>query len=301
MATAGGVPTRTRLCNFSCNGAGKQWHCPGESAIIRDVSPAATTSSTQKNPAKKKTRTQNSRTHQQIQVDPIFRSKKARALARQALIEEVAGDQQQVGRYLYMHPHATDCVTYGFAAAVPGYKGWQWQVVVAKAPESRTITVSEVVLIPGKKAVQAPAWVPYHDRVRPGDLQPGDELPPQPNDPRLTEDEAAAAITSAARKKLTAMALGATSKRWQAGDFGPGSDFATQSKNACGNCGFFVALAEPMGKEFGVCLNEYSADGHVVHVQYGCGAHTDTPPVEYLGKPQAHYIDDAAIDYFDLD
>ncbi|MDO4927451.1 MAG: DUF3027 domain-containing protein [Corynebacterium sp.] len=236
-----------------------------------------------------------------LHADPIFHTKHARDYARAAVLEEADGQREQVGRYLYMHVHAADCVIYGFQAKVPGYRGWQWQAVVAKDAESNNLTISEIVLIPGKTALQAPAWIPYRERIRPGDLGPGDVLPPQPDDPRLTEDDTAAAVTSAARKKLTSLALGATAARWQEGDFGPDSEFAAKAENSCASCGFFVALAQPLGEEFGVCLNEYSADGHVVHVRYGCGAHTDTPPVDPIGKPTAKYFDDASIDYFDLD
>ena len=35
-------------------------------------------------------------------------------------------------------------------------------------------------------------------------------------------------------------------------------------------------MGEPVGENFGVCTNEYSADGRVVASSYGCGAHADT-------------------------
>ena len=41
-------------------------------------------------------------------------------------------------------------------------------------------------------------------------------------------------------------------------------------------------MGEPVGDNFGVCTNEYSADGHVVAASYGCGAHADTT-VESVG------------------
>ena len=47
------------------------------------------------------------------------------------------------------------------------------------------MTVDEVVLIPGADAITAPDWVPYRDRLKPGDLSPGDILPTEEDDPRL--------------------------------------------------------------------------------------------------------------------
>ena len=61
---------------------------------------------------------------------------------------------------------------------MPGYQGWQWAVVVAAYPGADHATVSEVVLVPGPTALLAPAWVPWENRVKPGDLGPGDLLAP---------------------------------------------------------------------------------------------------------------------------
>ena len=47
------------------------------------------------------------------------------------------------------------------------------------------VTVDEVVLLPGPDAIVAPAWVPWRERIRPGDLSPGDVLPVDEDDPRL--------------------------------------------------------------------------------------------------------------------
>ena len=52
-------------------------------------------------------------------------------------------------------------------------------------PGADHATISEVVLIPGPTALLAPDWVPWDQRVRPGDLGPGDLLAPAKDDPRL--------------------------------------------------------------------------------------------------------------------
>ena len=52
-------------------------------------------------------------------------------------------------------------------------------------PRQKAVTVDEVVLLPGDEAIIAPEWVPYRERIQPGDLSPGDLLPVEDDDPRL--------------------------------------------------------------------------------------------------------------------
>ena len=75
-------------------------------------------------------------------------------------------------------------VTHHFACTRRGYAGWRWSVTVARAPRQKTVTVDEVVLIPGDEAIVAPQWVPYRERIQPGDLSPGDLLPVEPTTTR---------------------------------------------------------------------------------------------------------------------
>ena len=76
-------------------------------------------------------------------------------------------------------------VTHLFACTRRGYVGWRWSVTVTRASRHKAVTVDEVVLIPGDEAIVAPAWVPYRERLQPGDLSPGDLLPVSDEDPRL--------------------------------------------------------------------------------------------------------------------
>jgi hypothetical protein len=102
--------------------------------------------------------------------------------ARAAAIE-VGGDS--VGQHLVAVGQAPRIVTHAFAATLPGYTGWYWAVTLARAPRMKSATVDEVVLLPGAEALLAPPWVPWQERLRPGDLSPGDLLPPVTDDPRL--------------------------------------------------------------------------------------------------------------------
>ena len=101
-----------------------------------------------------------------------------------AAVEEFSGPEA-VGDYLGVGYEDGNAATHRFLAHLPGYQGWQWAAVVAAYPGAEHATISEVVLVPGPTALLAPEWVPWEERVRPGDLSPGDLLAPAADDPRL--------------------------------------------------------------------------------------------------------------------
>ena len=104
-------------------------------------------------------------------------------LARSAA-EEVAGPGQ-VGPHLGVEADGDRVVTHLFACMDPAYAGWRWAVTVTRASRAKVVTVSESLLLPGPDSLLAPDWVPWRDRVRPGDLGPGDLLPASADDDRL--------------------------------------------------------------------------------------------------------------------
>jgi Protein of unknown function (DUF3027) len=116
-----------------------------------------------------------------IQVDEACAD--AVDLARSAA-EEVAGPEL-VGEYLGVEPEGDRVCAHLFASLDPAYAGWRWAVTIARASRSRTVTVSESLLLPGPDSLLAPDWVPWRDRVRPGDLGVGDLLPAHLDDERL--------------------------------------------------------------------------------------------------------------------
>lgn len=223
--------------------------------------------------------------------------------AREAVIE-FSGDT--VGAYLGMTVEDDAAATHRFLATAPGYHGWQWAVVVAAAPAAGHTTVSEVVLVPGPTALLAPPWVPWEQRVRPGDLGPGDLLAPLPDDPRLVPgflatgdpliDDTAREVGFGRRRVLSAFGRDDAAQRWHDGDHGPGSAMARSTKRVCRDCGFLAPLAGALGAMFGVCCNELSADGHVVDYFYGCGAHSDTPAPAGIGSPAYAPYDDGVVE-----
>ena len=103
--------------------------------------------------------------------------------ARTALTDLVdAGD---VGEHLGHASEGERVITHFFACTRAGYRGWRWSVTLVRASRQKTVTVDEVVLLPGDDAIVAPAWVPWRERIQPGDLGPGDLLPTEEDDPRL--------------------------------------------------------------------------------------------------------------------
>lgn len=214
------------------------------------------------------------------------------AIARTALEELGEGE---IGEHIGVSNIGANSATHHFVANMSGYRGWEWHVVIACACGSRKITVNELALLPGAEALRAPQWVPYADRVQPGDLGPSDQLPPRADDPRLADAAGPDTVTvpgHCSTKQLTSYGLHIARTRWQRGDYGPHSEYAMKAALQCADCAFYLPVGEPVGPLFGVCVNEYSADGHVVHSSYGCGAHTDTPPAEILGQPTAVAFDD---------
>jgi hypothetical protein len=222
-----------------------------------------------------------------------------------AAVEEFAG-VEAVGDYLGVGYEDPNAATHRFLAHLPGYQGWQWAAVVAAHPGADHATISEVVLIPGPTALLAPEWVPWDQRVRPGDLSPGDLLAPAAEDPRLVPgyaasgdpevDETAAEVGLGRRWVMSAWGRAEAAERWHTGDHGPDSAMARSTKRMCRDCGFFLPLAGSLGAMFGVCGNELSADGHIVDKQYGCGAHSDTPAPAGTGSPAYEPYDDGVLD-----
>jgi hypothetical protein len=229
-------------------------------------------------------------------------------LARAAIVEYSGPDV--VGEYLGAGFDDPTAATHRFLATMPGYQGWQWAVVVAAHPGADHATISEVVLVPGPTALLAPQWVPWQDRVQPGDLSPGDLLSPPTNDPRLVPgylssgdpelDEIAGEVGFGRRQVLSLWGRVEAAQRWFDGDFGPGSAMARATKRVCRDCAFYLPLRGSLGVAFGVCANEMSADGRVVADEYGCGAHSDTPAPAGIGSPEFDPYDDGVLDVVDV-
>jgi hypothetical protein len=91
----------------------------------------------------------------------------------------------RVGEHLGVTADGDRLVTHRFRCLDPAYRGWCWAVTVTRASRAKNVTVDESVLVPGDEAILAPDWVPWRERVLPGDLGVGDLLPAPPDDARL--------------------------------------------------------------------------------------------------------------------
>jgi hypothetical protein len=217
--------------------------------------------------------------------------------ARAALVEQVGADV--VGDHVEAVAEEPSgearVVTHYFMATQRGYPGWRWAVTVAHVAGDDAVTIDEVVLLPGQEAIVAPAWVPYRERIRPGDLSPGDVLPVEEDDTRLVPaylagdpgDDAPRDSVDQIKQVSEELGLGRVrvlslegrdmaAQRWYDGDQGPDVPLAQSAPGKCWSCGFLVRLAGPLADTFGVCANEYANDdGRVVAFNHGCGAHSD--------------------------
>ena len=217
--------------------------------------------------------------------DKTLTSPAAIELARRAL-EEVT-DPITVGEYVAAAPDAERLVTHLFDCTLSGYRGWRWAVTLSRVPRGRTATVCEMELLPGEEALLAPAWVPWADRLEPGDITRSDRLPRKETDERLEpgweatgEDADAVALDEldlGRPRVLSAQGVASAAERWYGGDHGPEAEGVRKAHATCSTCGFFVPMAGALRAIFGVCANEWATDdGSVVSLDHGCGAHSET-------------------------
>jgi len=221
-------------------------------------------------------------------------------LARAAAVE-VGG--RHVGDHLGLEPAGERVVTHLFSSTDPAYVGWQWAVTVARASRAKYVTVDEVVLLPGAGALLAPPWVPWSERLRPGDLGVGDLLPTTEDDDRLSpayaagddaqEDEVAWELGLGRVRVLSRLGRIEAVERWYDGEAGPDTPIAKAAPARCGTCGFFLPVAGSLRQVFGVCANEFApSDGRVVAVDHGCGAHSEAIVIVATPEPLPSLLDD---------
>jgi Protein of unknown function (DUF3027) len=206
--------------------------------------------------------------------------------ARAALLDLVP--EGEVGEHLGHEAEEGKVVTHLFECRKLGYRGWRWSVTVARAPRQKTVTVDEVVLLPGDDSVLPPEWVPYRERIRPGDLGPGDLLPTDEDDPRLVptflagdddDDTVTEVVDELGFGRVRVLSLEGrelAAERWYDGSHGPEASIAQSAPAPCSSCGFLVKISGPLGRVFGVCANAFANDdGRVVSMDHGCGAHSE--------------------------
>ncbi|GAA1732185.1 DUF3027 domain-containing protein [Streptomyces yatensis] len=261
-------------------------------------------------------------------------------LAREAAME--AAFPGKVGEYMGAVAEGDRVVTHLFESPEPGYRGWRWAVTVTRASRAKTVTLDETVLLPGPDALLAPEWVPWSERLRPGDMGPGDLLPTEAEDLRLEpgysgedapppnsvvseEMQQLAAVEEAdvtagapgsqtaapktgsiaaiaeelgmrRARVLSRYGLHVAADRWDEA-YGAQTPMAQAAPGTCATCGFLMPLGGSLGQAFGVCANEFSpADGRVVSLSYGCGAHSEAAVMPKPPRPSAPVVDETVVE-----
>lgn len=220
------------------------------------------------------------------EVAAIPAATRARALKRDTTLAAAENEAREaalatsglgdVGEYLGYVDEAERLGSHRFASTAAGYRGWYWNVTVARIARSRHVTVCEVELLPGDEALLAPAWVPWSERLRPKDVGPGDVLPADVTDDRVVPGylpvegdgsgvatDAAALIELGAWRDLVPSreTLQEAAVRWE-GNLPVAGGAFTEDASA-----FIVPLSGYLGQVYGVCVNEFSPlDGQVVRL-----------------------------------
>ena len=235
-------------------------------------------------------------------------------VARAAILESVP--ESHVGAFIDSTPlegadEGVAIVAHTFACTSESYPGWYWSALVIGLDGQDYCTVSEVNLLPGELALVPSEWKPWAQRVQAGDLGVGDLLPIQPDDKRLTagftglddlaEDVAVLHPTQwelglGREQILSSVGLDMAVDRWFGGDHGPRSAMAKSAPASCSTCGFLAPIGGSLGRAFGVCANEFgAADGQLVAMNFGCGAHSSVRPIDSAPVPVVPLvIDDVA-------
>jgi len=228
-------------------------------------------------------------------------------VARAAAVEEAG--PKSVGEHRGAVSDGDRIVTHLFACLDEGYRGWHWGVQVVRAARAKDVTINGVYRLPGDEALLSPAWVPWAERVRPGDLGVGDLMPAAPDDERLAlaiedVDSDVPLIEWGLGRPRVLSFIGRVeaAERWYDGDAGPQAPQARHAPAPCVSCGFFVPLAGGLGFGFGACGNEFSPDdGRVVAVDHGCGAHSEgSEEVAAMGAAPA-LVDEYSFEVVDDD
>ncbi|MFT3888870.1 MAG: DUF3027 domain-containing protein [Arachnia sp.] len=235
-------------------------------------------------------------------------------LARSAAVE--TGGADAVGVHQDAVSEGDRVVTHTFECLLPGYSDWHWAVTLVRASRAKEPTVNEVVLLPTTGALLAPEWVPWADRIGPGDIAPGMLMATPDNDPRLEPGFAATDLPADSdttewvqlRSTVAELGLGRARvlshqgrdeavERWLAGAPGPSDEGSREAPAHCSSCGYFVALRGSLGTLFGACANQYSpSDGRVVSLDHGCGGHSDVVADQRAKELPAPAFDTISVD-----
>ena len=191
-------------------------------------------------------------------------------------------------------PTASGVVTHYFACLEPGLPrlalGGHRR---ARAARSKTVTVDEAVLLPGDDALLPPEWVPWSERLLPGDLGVGDLLPTREDDERLapgytgadedrppTEDppvEVVYELGLGRARVLSPIGRDDAADRWYTGDARPAAPRSPRRRRRSARpAGSWSLLGGPLRPDVRRLRQRVLPERRqVVSVDHGCGAHSE--------------------------
>jgi hypothetical protein len=169
--------------------------------------------------------------------------------------------------------------------------------------------------VPGEDALLSPEWVPYAERLRPGDVGPGDVTPKIDDDPLLVAGFEATGDEDVDQVAIWELGLGRPRVLSAEGRRPPRRALVCRCARSlarrspprrpppCCDLRLLPTHGRGAAPVFGVCANEWSpSDGAVVSLDHGCGAHSEVdvdpaPPVS-VGEP---ILDEFSVDLLTLD
>ncbi len=185
-------------------------------------------------------------------------------LARAVVLD--LADATDVGEHLGAEGEGELVVTHLFACTRPGYLGWRWSVTLTRGGRlQRAHGQRGRAASPAPRRSWRPSWVPYKERLQPGDLSPGDLLPVEDEDPRLVptysfgddplDTDAKAQVRQVAQdlglgrvRTLSPEGVDMAAERWYDGDGGPEAALAKSAPESCWSCGFLRAAVRAPGR-----------------------------------------------------
>lgn len=240
-------------------------------------------------------------------------------IARQAAEQTADEGPGAVGDFLRREDLGGGVYDFRFDSGLKGYEHWEWAVTLFHDAGLDEWTVNEAALLPTKRSLVAPQWVPFRDRL-PGQADDDEEDGLEPGldeaeggqqrrdrDGRLLDDadsdediaEAISRFYLTRRLVPSPKGLQDTAQRWDDGRsrlrrHHDGGEAVTD--------GFVVPLEGFLGRMYGVCTNKHCRyDGKVVPLDHTCA-----DPDEYeddlykdLWPENDPLVDSEHIDVFD--
>ncbi len=234
-----------------------------------------------------------------------------------AVLEIAPADH--VGDHLGVAADADGLATHTFACLAPGYRGWTLgRDPRGRARRRRRDGRPRSCCCPAPAPCSRPRGSRGTSGCAPATSAPGDLYPTAPDDPRLEPGFGGADALEAADETASTLAP-LRPEQWE---LGLGRETVLSSlrprrgrrplvrrrlrpRRAHGQgrarpvpqVRLPAAHRRALGQAFGVCANEFGADGRVVALGYGCGAHSSVREIEGTGVP----VTEIAIDEYGLE